>query len=99
MPLSCSRAGCRWFAAGDTYRHPNSSGSGPTQPASGKNCAARWNPRPGARGINGELRARAERAERDLDAARAELARARQGTGAGETPDAASRHRPGQATE
>jgi len=30
-----------------------------------------------------ELRARAERAERDLDAARAELARARQGTGAG----------------
>ena len=53
----------------------------------------------GARGINGELRARAERAERDLDAARAEPARARQGTGAGETPDAASRHRPGQATE
>ena len=29
----------------------------------------------------GELRARAERAERDLDAARAELARMRQGTG------------------
>jgi hypothetical protein len=29
----------------------------------------------------GELRARADRAERDLDTARAELARARQGTG------------------
>jgi len=44
----------------------------------------------------GELRARAERAERDLDAARAELARVRQEPG---TPDVAAggrRRRGGQ---
>ena len=44
----------------------------------------------------GELRGRAERAERDLDAVRAELARE---PGVGETPGAAPQHRPGQATE
>ena len=47
----------------------------------------------------GELRARAERAEHDLNAVRAELAGASLGAGAAGTPDAAPRHRPGQAME
>ena len=44
----------------------------------------------------GELRGRAERAERDLDAARAELARARQESGTVDTPGASRRRRGGQ---
>ena len=47
----------------------------------------------------GELRARAERAERDLDTVRAELAGARLGAGAAGIPGRAPRRRPGQATE
>jgi hypothetical protein len=45
----------------------------------------------------GELRGRAERAERDLDATRAELERIRQDTGAASTPTAPKRRRAGQA--
>jgi hypothetical protein len=44
----------------------------------------------------GELRARAERAERDLDAARAELTRVRQESGTADSPGASRRRRPGQ---
>ncbi len=44
----------------------------------------------------GELRGRAERAERDLDAVRAELARVRQESGAADTPGPSRRRRGGQ---
>ena len=48
-------------------------------PCSATNCAPRWESRAQVlEESRGELRARAERAERDLDAARAELARVRQ---------------------
>ena len=41
-----------------------------------------------------ELRARAERAERDLDTTRAELARMRQESGTADTPGASRRRQP-----
>jgi hypothetical protein len=48
-------------------------------PASGTSCAPRWNPATRVlEESRGELRGRAERAERDLDAARDELTRLRQ---------------------
>ena len=57
----------------------NSSSCAPTRPASATSCAAALESRAQVlEESRGELRARAERAERDLDAARAELARLRQ---------------------
>ena len=47
----------------------------------------------------GELRTRAERAERDLDAAQAELTRIRQDTSTTGTPATGRRRRPGQSPE
>ena len=47
----------------------------------------------------GELRDRAERAERDLDAARAERARVREETGTADAPSATRRRRTGRTSE